>query len=136
MTAGADLLTTDLVADSPRSDPGELAAAFAAVRSRLGVVAVLLAVAGIAWWATAVRIAGMDAGPGTSLGALGWFAGVWAVMMLPSLAPTAAIYATLARRREPSRWLLFAGGYLCVWSATGVLAYGLSALGQNLLTTG
>ena len=139
MTAGAELLTTGLVADSPRSDPGELAAAFAAVRSRLGVVAVLLSVAGIAWWATVVRMAGMDAGPGTSLGALGWFAGLWAVMMaammLPSLAPTAAIYATLTRRREPSRWLLFAGGYLFVWSATGVLAYGLFALAQNLLTT-
>jgi predicted metal-binding membrane protein len=139
MTAGADLLSTELVADNPRADPGELAAALAAVRSRLGVVAVVLAVAGIAWWATAARMAGMDAGPGTSLGTLGWFAGVWTVMMaammLPSLAPTAAIYATLTRRREPSRWLLFAGGYLFVWSATGVLAYGLFTLGQNLLAT-
>jgi predicted metal-binding membrane protein len=139
MTAGADLPTTDLVADGACSDPGELAPAFPGVRSRLGVVAALLVFAGVAWWASAVRMRGMDAGPGTSLGALGWFAGVWAVMMaammLPSLAPTAATYATLTRRREPSRWLLFAGGYLFVWSATGVLAYGLFSLGQNLLTT-
>jgi predicted metal-binding membrane protein len=137
VTVATELLATDL--DSQRSDPGELAATFAAVRSRPGVAALLLVVAGIAWWATAVRMAGMDAGPGTSLGALGWFAGLWAVMMaammLPSLAPTAAIYATLTRRQEPSRWLLFAGGYLLVWSAAGVLAYGLFALGQNLLTT-
>ena len=78
----------------------------------------------------------MDAGPGTSLGALGWFTGVWAVMMtammLPSLAPTAAVYATLARRREPSSWLLFASAYLFVWSAAGVVAYGLFELGKDL----
>ena len=44
----------------------------------------------------------MDAGPGTALGALGWFLGVWVVMMaammFPSLAPTAALYATMTRR--------------------------------------
>lgn len=78
----------------------------------------------------------MDAGPGTALGTLGWFTGVWAVMMaammLPSLAPTAAVYATLTRRREPSRWLLFAAGYLLVWSAAAVVAYGLFALGREL----
>ena len=37
----------------------------------------------------------MDAGPGTALGSVGWFTGVWATMMaammLPSLAPTAAV---------------------------------------------
>jgi predicted metal-binding membrane protein len=77
----------------------------------------------------------MDAGPGTDLGALGWFTGVWAMMMaammLPSLAPTAAVYAALVRR-EPSRVLLFGGGYLLVWSAAGVLAYGLFELGKSL----
>jgi predicted metal-binding membrane protein len=81
-------------------------------------------------------MAGMDAGPGTSLGALGWFTGVWALMMaammLPSLAPTAAVYATLSQRREPSSWLLFACGYLIVWSAAGVAAYGLFELGRRL----
>ena len=106
-----------------------------ASRARLDVVLVLLAAAGAAWWSTAVRMAGMDAGPGTSLGAVGWFAGVWAVMMaammLPSLAPTAAVYATLTRRREPSRWLLFVGSYLLVWSAAGVVAYGLFELGKD-----
>jgi predicted metal-binding membrane protein len=77
----------------------------------------------------------MDAGQGTDLGALGWFTGVWAMMMaammLPSLAPTAAVYAALVRR-EPSRVLLFGGGYLLVWSAAGVLAYGLFELGKSL----
>jgi hypothetical protein len=39
-------------------------------------VAILLAVAALAWWLAAARMAGMDAGPGTDLGALGWFLGV------------------------------------------------------------
>jgi predicted metal-binding membrane protein len=108
------------------------------MRAELGMVAALLAAAGLAWWLTAERMAGMDAGPGTTLGALGWFTGVWAVMMaammLPSLAPTAAVYATLVRR-EPSRMFLFAGGYLLVWSAAGVVAYGLFELGKSLFAT-
>jgi predicted metal-binding membrane protein len=104
--------------------------------SRPDVVAVLLFAAGAAWWSTAARMAGMEAGPGASLGALGWFTGVWTVMMaammLPSLAPTAAAYAALAHRREPSRWMLFAGGYLVVWSVAGVVAYALFELGREL----
>ncbi len=106
-----------------------------AMRGQLGMVAVLLVAASLAWWLTAERMAGMDAGPGTDLGALGWFTGVWAVMMaammLPSLAPTAAVYAASVRR-EPSRVLLFAGGYLLVWACAGVAAYGLFELGRSL----
>jgi predicted metal-binding membrane protein len=81
----------------------------------------------------------MDAGPGTSLGPLGWFIGVWivmmAAMMLPSLAPTAAVVAAHSRRREPSGWLLFVAGYLLVWAAAGLLAYGLFRAGQSLFAT-
>jgi predicted metal-binding membrane protein len=94
---------------------------------------VLLAAAGVAWFSTAERMAGMDAAPGTDLGALGWFTGAWAVMMAPSLAPTAAIYASLTRRRETRRSLLFAGGYLLVWSVADVAVYGLFGLGQRLM---
>ena len=65
----------------------------------------------LAWWSTADRMAGMDAGPGTDLGALGWFLGVWVVMMaammFPSLAPTAALYAQDDARRGLVRPLLF-----------------------------
>ncbi|HMD56725.1 MAG TPA: DUF2182 domain-containing protein [Solirubrobacteraceae bacterium] len=135
MTSGAGTTVGSAIA-TPGSDRRELVAARDAVRSRLGVVSMLLVGAGVAWWSTAARMSGMDAGPGTALGALGWFTGVWAVMMaammLPSLAPTAAVYATLTRRYEPSRWLLFAGGYLLVWSAAGVVAYGLFELGKAL----
>jgi predicted metal-binding membrane protein len=106
-----------------------------AAREHPGVVAGMLVAAGLAWWWVVKRMAGMDAGPGTDLGTLGWFTSVWAVMMaammLPSLAPTAAVYAALVRR-DPSRVLLFAGGYLLVWSAAGVVAYGLFELGTSL----
>lgn len=107
----------------------------AAMRGELGMVAVLLAAAGVAWWWTADRMAGMDAGPGTALGSVGWFTGVWAMMMaammLPSLAPTAAVVAALVRR-ELTRVALFAGGYLLVWILAGLGAYGLFELGRSL----
>jgi predicted metal-binding membrane protein len=119
-----------------RSGRGELAAAFVAVRQRLGLVALLLALAAIAWFSTVDRMAGMDAGPGTGLGALGWFLGVWVVMMaammFPSLTPTVALYARMTSRRWPARPLLFATGYLLVWGAAGVGAYGLFELGRSL----
>ncbi len=119
----------------PGSEEGELHTAFTAIRGQLAIVAALLAAAGLAWFSTVERMAGMDAGPGTSLGALGWFTGVWAVMMaammLPSLTPTAAVYGALVRRR-PSLVLLFACGYLLVWSAAGVAAYGAFELGKGL----
>jgi hypothetical protein len=73
-----------------------------AAREHPGVVAGVLATAGLAWWWTVGRMAGMDAGPGADLGTLSWFTGVWVVMMaammLPSLVPTAAVYAALVRR--------------------------------------
>ena len=119
-----------------RAGRNDLAPALGAARARLGLVALLFALAAVAWWSTADRMAGMDAGPGTDLGALGWFLGVWlvmmAAMMFPSLAPTVALYATMTRRRGPSRSLLFAGGYLLVWGAAGVVAYGVFALGRTL----
>ena len=111
--------------------------ALAASRARLGLTALLLAVAVVAWWSTADRMSGMDAGPGTALGALGWFLGVWVVMMaammLPSTAPTVALYAQMARRRAPVASLLFAGGYLLVWAAAGIVAYAVFDAGRGLV---
>jgi predicted metal-binding membrane protein len=119
-----------------RAGRGELGEAFAAVRTRLALVVLLFALAALAWWSTAVRMAGMDAGPGTDLGALGWFLGVWVVMMaammFPSVSPTVALYAQMTRRRGPSRPLLFTSGYLLVWGVAGVAAYGLFHLGRSL----
>jgi predicted metal-binding membrane protein len=114
----------------------ELADAFAAARAAPGLIALLFALAAAAWWWTSRRMAGMDAGPGTDLGALGWFAGVWVVMMgammLPSLSPTVALYARMARGAGWMRAVLFACGYLAVWAGAGVFAYGLLRLGANV----
>jgi predicted metal-binding membrane protein len=69
----------------------------------------------------------MAAGPWTGLGTLGWFVGVWVAMMgammLPSVAPTVALYARMTRQRSPIPPLLFAGGYLVTWGGAGVLAF-------------
>jgi predicted metal-binding membrane protein len=122
-----------------RTERGELSAAFAAARTRIGLVVLLLGLAAVAWWSTVDRMAGMDTGPGSDLGALGWFLGVWVVMMaammFPSLAPTTALYARMTRQRGWSRPLLFTAAYLLVWGAAGLCAYGLFRLGRSLFAS-
>jgi predicted metal-binding membrane protein len=112
-----------------------LAPAFAAARTRLGLVAALFAVAGIGWVWTARQMQGMDAGLWTSLG-LGWFLGVWVVMMaammFPSVAPTVALYARVMKARSPLSPWLFAGGYLLTWAAAGVIGYAVGAAATML----
>jgi predicted metal-binding membrane protein len=116
--------------------PGGLAPAYAAARARSGLIALLVALAAVAWWSTAERMRGMDEGPGTALGALGWFLGVWVVMMaammFPSVAPTVALYARMARQQPRIAPWLFTAGYLVTWSAAGVLAYAVFDLGRSL----
>lgn len=106
----------------------------AAARRHLGIVAGLLAAAALAWVWTANRMAGMDAGPGTDLGTIGWFTASWlammAAMMLPSFAPTVAAYVALARERDTGGWPLLAAGYLAVWAVAGLAAYGVFELGK------
>jgi predicted metal-binding membrane protein len=112
-----------------------LAAAFAAVRARLGLVALLFALAAVGWWWTLGQMRGMDAGPWTGLGTLGWFVGVWivmmAAMMLPSVSPTVALYSRMTRERSPLSPLLFTAGYLATWAAVGVLAFAVAAGGSR-----
>lgn len=114
-----------------------LAPAFAAARARIGLIAVLFALAGLAWWSTVDRMTGMDAGPGTSLGRLAWFLGVWTVMMaammLPSVSPTVALYARMTKARGPLPPLVFIAGYLLVWTAAGLLAFSIFAAGRGAL---
>ncbi len=99
--------------------------------------ALLLAAALVAWIVTIDRMRGMDAGPGTDLGGLGWFVGIWvtmmAAMMLPSVAPMALLFARISRERRGRgrafvpTWV-FLAGYLGAWTAYGLAAYGLFRL--------
>ncbi len=110
--------------------------AFAAARVRLGLVALLVVLAGVGWWWTARQMRGMDEGPWTGLGTLSWFVGVWVVMMaammFPSVAPTVALYARLTRQRSPLSPLLFVAGYLLTWTAAGLVAHALGLALTNL----
>jgi predicted metal-binding membrane protein len=100
-----------------------------------GPALILIAVGAACWVVTADRMDGMDMGPGTELGALGWFVGVWATMMaammLPSLVPMGAAYARAdaatgsAAGRRFATTVAFAAGYLLPWIAAGLAAYAL-----------
>jgi predicted metal-binding membrane protein len=98
----------------PRSRPVEV-----------GLVASLLVVAAGAWAVTGDRMGGMDAGPGTELGGLGWFAVVWvtmmAAMMLPSIAPMVLAHPGVRLGATPA----FIAGYLLTWGAVGLLGWAL-----------
>jgi predicted metal-binding membrane protein len=104
-----------------------LGPAYAAVRVRLGLVIALFAVAAVGWWWTVGQMQGMDEGPWTSLGAFGWFLGVWVVMMaammFPSVAPTVALYSRMTKTRLPLAPAAFTAGYLLTWAAAGVAAW-------------
>ena len=105
---------------------GGLAPAYAAARTRLGLIALLLTLAAVGWWWTAREMQHMNSGPWAELGAAAWFLGVWVVMMaammFPSVAPTVALYSKLKHTRTLGAPLLFVAGYLLVWSAVGLLA--------------
>jgi predicted metal-binding membrane protein len=110
--------------------------AFAAARTRLGLIALLFALAGIGWWWTVHQMRGMDNGPWTGLGTLGWFLAVWVVMMaammFPSVAPTVALYSQMTRERSPLSPLIFAAGYLVTWGSAGLLAFAIAAAGGGI----
>jgi predicted metal-binding membrane protein len=96
--------------------------------------AVLLVLAVVAWTVTADRMEGMDAGPGTDPGTLGFFVVVWVVMMaammFPSVLPMVVVYGRVSRRR--ARTWLFVSGYLVTWTLAGLVAYGLFVAGRAL----
>src|SRR6476469_3343414 len=86
---------------------------------RLGLLGLLLALAVLAWAVTDSRMRGMDAGPGTELGALGFFLVTWVVMMsammFPSISPMVLMFARMdtgRREREggPGAVAFFIGG--------------------------
>jgi predicted metal-binding membrane protein len=105
---------------------------------RLNAISVstfLLAAALVTWIVAVERMRGMDAGPGTDLGTLGWYLGIWvtmmAAMMLPSVVPMALVFGRVSRARAGRglavvvpTWI-FLAGYLAAWTLYGLAAYGL-----------
>ena len=109
-------------------------------RIQLGLVGALIALAAVAWVVTDNQMAGMDAGPGTNPGALGFFLGVWVVMMaammFPSIVPMVLMHVRIQEakrdRGQPGSFgatTLFVAGYLILWAGAGLLGYGLYKLG-------
>ena len=127
-----------LIASAHERVPGRggLAPAFAAARTRVGLVALLFVLAAIGWWWMVDRMRGMDNGPWTDLGTFGWFLGVWVVMMaammFPSVSPTVALYSRMTKARSWVSPLLFALGYLVTWAAAGVLAFAVAFAGGRV----
>jgi predicted metal-binding membrane protein len=74
----------------------------------------------------------------TSVGGLSLpvFVGIWTLMMtammLPGVAPVASLYARTVRSNRWSRLVLFAFGYLLIWAATSLPAFGVTLAGANL----
>ena len=101
------------------------------------IAALLVGGALVAWIFTVARMRGMDDGPGTDLGGLGWYVGIWvtmmAAMMLPSVAPMVLLFARVSNEREKRgqafvpTWV-FVAGYFAVWTAYGLLGYGIYRL--------
>src|SRR5437762_12676203 len=106
--------------------------------SPLSIAVVILGAALVSWIVTFDRMRGMDAGPGTDLGGLSWFLGIWvtmmAAMMLPSVSPMVLAFASVTKERSRRgqaafvpTWV-FLAGYFAAWAAYGLLAYGVFRL--------
>jgi predicted metal-binding membrane protein len=110
---------------------------------QLGLLGALLGLAVAAWLLTDDRMAGMRSEPGMNLGGVWFYVTVWVVMMaammFPSVAPTVLMYDRLraghrarGRGAAPDALAIFLAGYLLVWTAAGLVAYGLLELGRQL----
>jgi predicted metal-binding membrane protein len=119
------------------------AAPFRLERAQFALLGLLLALAVVAWLVTDNRMGGMESGPGMDLGGVGFYVTVWvtmmAAMMFPSVAPTVLMYDRLraghrarGKGAAPDATGLFIVGYLCVWTAAGLAAYGLIELARAL----
>jgi predicted metal-binding membrane protein len=126
-----------------RPTAADVAGGLGALGGQTVLAGALLSLAGVAWVVTDRRMAGMDAGPGTDPGALGFFIGTWVVMMaammFPAVAPMVVAHRVLrherrshAARANVGDTGLFLAGYLAVWAWAGLLGYGLLEAGRSL----
>jgi predicted metal-binding membrane protein len=113
------------------------------LRGQLVLVGLLLSLALGGWLVTDRRMEGMDSGPGTDLGAVGFYVTVWVVMMaammFPSIWPMVGVYANVQKGRRGAgkaapagATALFVAGYLVVWTAAGLAAYALFEILRSL----
>jgi len=104
-------------------------------RATLATVAVLVALAGLAWWRTVGNAGDMRSmvqgfsSAGTAMPfdmSAAVFLGMWATMMVammfPTIAPIVLLHRLVMRRRGRglSPTVAFGAGYLAVWSVTGI----------------
>ena len=100
------------------------------------LASLLLAVAAVAWVGVVVLARDMGSMPGTMGLGVGSFIAVWALMMaammLPSVTPFASLYTRTFGDDRGWRLAGFASGYLVVWIAAALPAYGLAWLAGRL----
>jgi predicted metal-binding membrane protein len=119
------------------------ATAFRRLGRQTALAGALFTLAAAAWVATDLRMAGMDAGPGTDPGALGFFLSTWVVMMaammLPAVTPMVLEYREIENQRRgcgassnAGHAALLLAGYLAVWAAVGLLCYALLEAARSL----
>jgi predicted metal-binding membrane protein len=110
---------------------------------RLSLIGSLFGLSAVAWLVTDERMAGMDMGPGTDPGTLGFWLTAWVVMMaammFPSIAPMVLMHHRIqegkrARGHPASHGatVLFVAGYLLIWSAAGLVGYAVLRAGHEL----
>jgi predicted metal-binding membrane protein len=122
---------TALSVEQPRS-------AFYVLQRRItiGIVAVLLVLAGVSWWNTVGNSRDMSsmvqgiAQVGRDMPfdmSIGLFLSMWvammSAMMLPTIAPIVLLHRSVARRRGEGATptVAFVGGYLIVWALIGLI---------------
>ena len=99
-------------------------------REQVALAAILVALAVVCWWITDRRMDGMAMGPTIELGGLGFYTGVWVVMMaammFPSVWPIVGMYDRIRAGRDvpAAGTALVVAGYLAAWTAVGLLAFG------------
>lgn len=109
-------------------------------RATVATVVLLFALAGLAWWETVRRSAGMSsmvqgfAHVGTAMPfdmSAPTFLAMWTAMMVammfPTVAPIVLLHRLVVRRRQQSQWMtaVFGFGYIVIWAAVGLVPLGV-----------